>query len=184
MSNSDTTSSLESHVDDSFKSLNISDSCTSPTVDHNNNNTKPSDRLSSRSKCIGQIQDLKANELRTLHSQKQEMLKKTEDILNIVHTPVQRTASEHSPLRKFLREKCAETKREITIPTIVPNTNSACCMSTYIHESPESRQNTYANTFHSDKYQKSYFAKKSASWSKYPNNLIDSHCHFEMLFSR
>ena len=182
MSNSDTTSSLDSYVEDSFKSLNINDSCTTLTFDHNNNTTKPSDRLSSRSR-IGQIQDLKANDLRTLHSQKQDMLKKTEDILNIVHTPVQRTASEHSPLRKFLREKCAETKREITAAAIVPNTNSACCMSTYMHESLESRQNTYTNTLHSDKYQ-SYFAKKAASWSKYPNNLIDSHCHFEMLFSR
>lgn len=29
-----------------------------------------------------------------------------------------------------------------------------------------------------------FFKKKSFEWDKYTNNLVDSHCHFEMLFSK
>ena len=72
------------------------------------------------------------------------------------------------------------SKASEEIPSKIPE----CCTS---EESPSSKTTEiaiYSHSYLPDECQKDFFRKKSTEWKDYSTNLVDSHCHFEMLFYR
>ena len=70
--------------------------------------------------------------------------------------------------------------KEICAPIINTQNNISTPLNTSFNGNLNNKCLQYSNS----NYPNSYFEEKSAKWNNYPNNLIDSHCHFEMLFTR
>lgn len=55
------------------------------------------------------------------------------------------------------------------------NDSLECCSQREFFEEPNTKSN---------KLLISYLKKKSSEWKHFPNNLVDSHCHFDLLFPK
>ncbi len=134
---------------------------------------------------------LSANNWNKEKSQKEKILEVTEKVFNFTPTRkcsvlVQRSksaANELQPLRFSLANekdsKKNHTNDEYKKPDLECCTNNDDTLS--LNESPKvSQVDNYLPSW----YQKKFFYNKSQEWKEYSNNLVDSHCHFEMLFYR
>ena len=93
-----------------------------------------------------------------------------------------------SPLRSFIYSKDEEIKNgkgEVGKLSIECCTNNESFQDTILGLRDASKFNSSnLEMYLPDWYQKRFFYNKSTEWKEYPNNLVDTHCHFEMLFFR
>jgi hypothetical protein len=136
----------------------------------------------------------KQNSLREKR-QKERILEVTEEAFQITKKnysfPVQRSKSNienMSPLRSFISSKDKEIKNEkgeVGKLSIECCTNNESFQDTIIGLKDASKlYSSNLDMYLPDWYQKRFFYNKSTEWKEYPNNLVDTHCHFEMLFFR
>lgn len=127
-------------------------------------------------------------------SQKEKILELTEEVFHISSTncpvSVQRSKSnveKTSPLRSFIYSKDYEKKQKkdeawkLDVECCSHNETSQDAV-VNSNDSLKASSNLDSNL--PDWYQKRFFYNKSVEWKEYSNNLVDTHCHFEMLFYR